>query len=313
MMMLMALAALLLIVTAFLTLLESILIYVDDVRLAGILSARPPRQQLLKEIVQNKQSYLSSMVLLINLISIGGSAIIGGVAAKYLTDSYLVMFSMLLTYVMLVFAKMLPKLLGPQLASKTLPKASLFLRIIYIGVAPLRWVTMIWARLFKVKDPQGLSIHELKYILRQLNHDGVMRKDTRRALEYVLASESRAIGELSKVADKNCLDCRATVTSVSELVATLNRKWYLLMDSGSAIAVVSHRAILRTMNMGGGDVMLEEIGNDVSFLDANTSLLEALKVMKKNKVNLCVVTGMGQPRTISLKAIYKAVLKKGKK
>ena len=313
MLMLLTLTTILVIITAALTLLESILIYVDEVRLAYILSHQPPRKKLLKEIVKNKQAYLSSMVLLINLISIGGSAITGGLASQVLNDWHLVIFSMTLTYVMLVFAKMLPKLLGPQMAHKTLPRASLLLYILYLCVTPLRWLTQVWATIFKVKTQNDLCVDELKFMLRHYNQEGLIHKETRKALEQVLAAEEKTINKLAKPASDLYLRSEESIELARLKIGTDQHKRYLLKTDHEISGVVLLSNINEALVNQQGALPMQSLAKKISFLSPDTPLLDALHTLSKEKASLGVVLIDEQPHTVSSKVIYRAILKKGKR
>ena len=313
MLILVLLVVCLLTTTAMLTLLESMLIYVDEIRLAYILSHRPPRPALLQKIIQQKQAYLSSIVLLINLISIGGSAMTGGLAAQLLDDWYLAVFSTGLTYIMLVFAKMLPKLLGPQVASQWLPKVSLIVHVLYLLATPLRWITLIWVRIFKIQSQNTLCLDELKFMLRHFNHEGLIHKETRKALEQVLASEHKTIESLAKPAPSLTLQASHSITQAKEVISTSHQKRYLVSDQEEFVGIVLRNNINKALLTQCPDYPLSSIMKPVSHLKPSTSLIEALQILSTNKHAYGLVFKGQKACIFSTKAIYRAILKKSKK
>ena len=87
MLLVVAVACLIVAFTAILSIIESAIIYVDDLRLATILRNKPENKADIKYIIKNKEAHLSSMVMLITLISIAGSSLIGAIAARHFNDT----------------------------------------------------------------------------------------------------------------------------------------------------------------------------------------------------------------------------------
>ena len=130
-------AALIVLLTAALSVIESAIIYVDELRLSTILRNKPKHRDDIKYIIRRKDRHLSSMVVLITLISIAGSSVIGAIAARTFDDLGLAIFTALLTYCMLVFAKILPKLYAMQVADKVLDRTAPFVRFVAFLLRPV--------------------------------------------------------------------------------------------------------------------------------------------------------------------------------
>ena len=188
-MLLISVAALIVILTGILSVIESAIIYVDELRLTTILRKRPKYADDIKYVIRNKHSHLSSMVVLITLVSISGSSMIGAMAARQLDDLWLAVFTGVLTYCMLVFAKILPKLFAVQMAESILNRSARFVRITCVVLKPLLRLTLIWVKLLKISPASDPTREELKSILKHFNKSGVIDREERKLAELALKNE----------------------------------------------------------------------------------------------------------------------------
>lgn len=82
------------------------------------------RLESLLEIKDNLQKYITTLVVLNNIVNIVGSIYIGAMAAKLFGEFYLGVVSGVLTFLIIVFSEIIPKVYGEKYSDKIAPKIS---------------------------------------------------------------------------------------------------------------------------------------------------------------------------------------------
>lgn len=112
---------------------ETALLSVPTFKARQLAQSRKPRALALLAIRQKINRPIATIVILNNLFNIVGSIVIGSIASDVFGDTLLGIFSGLLTFLVIVFAEILPKTLAEQYAQP-----------IALAVAmPMRWLTRI--------------------------------------------------------------------------------------------------------------------------------------------------------------------------
>ncbi|MGI9274634.1 MAG: CNNM domain-containing protein, partial [Endozoicomonas sp.] len=278
MLLVVAVAVLIVVITAILSVIESAIIYVDDLRLAAILSRKPVHGDDICYVIKNKDAHLSSMVVLITLISIAGSSSIGAIAAKQFDDIGLAVFTALLTYCMLVFAKILPKLLAVQIADTVLDHSAKFVRVVCLLLGPVLRLTLVWARLFRIRKDSELTLDELKTIIRHYNKSGIICREERNMAEQALDMNRKTLSDLLPESGSTVwLPAEATVSEVQERVLGNPFKRYVVVSGGRATGIVLYRHLTRCLVDGSHDCKVGELVRQVVYLEPETTLLEAIQ------------------------------------
>ncbi|WP_194842470.1 CNNM domain-containing protein [Endozoicomonas sp. OPT23] len=311
MLLVVAVAILIVIATAVLSIIESAIIYVDDLRLATLLRHKPSRADDIKYIIRNKDSHLSSMVVLITLISIAGSSLIGAIAARQLNDISLAVFTALLTYCMLVFAKILPKLFAVRMAEPVLNHSARFVRVICMLLRPFLKLTLVWAKIFRIEPASEPTRDELRSILKHFNKTGIIEREERDLAELALKMHQRT---LEALAGDECrmvwLPSDASVADVQENICSNPYKRYLVVKDNDVVGVVLYRHITSCLVNGDLDKTVGELAKKAVFLDQDSTLLDAMRAFGKERVSVALLSGREpeETRMITAKQVYRAIL-----
>ncbi|WP_257280194.1 MULTISPECIES: CNNM domain-containing protein [unclassified Endozoicomonas] len=311
MLLVVAVACLIVAVTAILSIIESAIIYVDDLRLATILRKKPVNKADIKYVIKNKEAHLSSMVMLITLISIAGSSMIGAIAAKHFNDTGLAIFTALLTYCMLVFAKILPKLFAVQMAEPVLNHSARFVRIICFLLRPMLKMTLVWARLFRFENTQEPSRDELKGIIRHFNKSGVIEREERKMAELALKMNQKTLAALTtENGPMVWLASDSKVQDIQAFICEHSYKRYLVVCDGAVVGIVHYRHITSCLVNGRADKTVGELARQVVFLEEQSTLLDAVKAFGKARASVALLAGRNpeQTRMITAKQVYQAIL-----
>ena len=307
-------ATLIVLLTAALSVIESAIIYIDELRLSTILRNKPKNLDDIKYIIRRKDQHLSSMVVLITLISIAGSSLIGAMAARQFNDLGLAVFTALLTYCMLVFAKILPKLYAVQVAEKVLDHSAPFVRVITFLLRPVIRFTLVWTRLFGMRETRKPTLEELKGIIRHYNKTGIIAKSERRVLEQTLMVNQMTLGDLlSDSGPTVYLHAEATLSDVQDRVLDNPYKRYLVVEDGYTTGVVLYRHLAGSLIQGQHDRQVRELARQVTWLDPDATLLDAMQALHESRSSVALLRGTdpASTRMVTAKQIYRAILQAG--
>lgn len=95
---------------------ETALLSVPLLKARQLAQSRKPRAMALLSIRQKVNRPIATIVILNNLFNIVGSIVIGSIAADVFGDTLLGIFSGILTFLVIVFAEILPKTVAEQYA-----------------------------------------------------------------------------------------------------------------------------------------------------------------------------------------------------
>ncbi|MGI9281692.1 MAG: CNNM domain-containing protein [Endozoicomonas sp.] len=311
MLLVVAVACLIVAFTAILSIIESAIIYVDDLRLATILRNKPENKDDIKYIIKNKEAHLSSMVMLITLISISGSSLIGAIAARHFNDTGLAIFTALLTYCMLVFAKILPKLFAVQMAAPVLNHSARFVRVICFLLRPLLKMTLVWARLFRIEKAQEPSRDELKGIIRHFNKSGVIEREERKMAELALKMNQKTLAALTtEDGPMVWLSSDSKVDDVQAFICEHSYKRYLVVENEKVVGIVLYRHITSCLVKGHSNKTVGDLVRQVIFMDEGNTLLDAVKAFGNARASVALLAGQNpeQTRMVTAKQVYQAIL-----
>ena len=313
MLLVVAVAVGIILVTGFLSMLEAVIISVDDLKLARILHRHPSHEKDIKYVIRNKSVHLSSTVLLTTLISIAGSSMVGALAATHFGSIGLAVFTGLLTYFMLVFAKVLPKLIAVQVADRVLEALAPTVRISCRLLKPLLWCVMIWSRMLRLKRSDKITRDDLRGIIKYYSKNGVINREESFIAEHALDIHNRRLSDL--LPDRGpmiWLPSDATIESIYEKVRQSNYKRYIVISQGRATGIVLYRHLARAVINGEQHKTIGDLARQAIFLAPETTLLEALEMFRSARASVAILPGdtPEESKFITAKQIYRAVLQK---
>ena len=99
---------------------ESALLSVNYVNIKELTEKKKPSKSSKKLlfIKENLRNYIAAIVILNNVINIGGSIFVGAYAVKLFGEMYLGIFSSVLTFLIIIFSEIIPKIYGERFSLK---------------------------------------------------------------------------------------------------------------------------------------------------------------------------------------------------
>lgn len=305
-------AGLVIAATSFLSLLEASVVAVDELRLVTLLYNSPDNKQAINKVFEKKREHLSAIVLLSTLISIAGSTFLGAMAARELNDLWLAIFTTLLAYFMLVFAKVLPKLLAVQIAGQVVGRCAPLIHGIYTVTRPVLLLALVWTRLLPKPVEQTRSRDELRSIIKHYGKRGVIGKKQRKFAEAVLTSDQKQLSLLVEHSQPVlCLSAEDTIAAVSTTLRTSPSKRYVVLQDDNPVGVVLYRHLARCMVNNDEHKTVGQLMRKTIILAPETSLHKAMTELQDARASFILLPGKAveQTRIISAKMLYQAMLR----
>lgn len=305
-------AGLVIATTSFLSLLEASVVAVDELRLVTLLYNSPDNKQAINKVFEKKREHLSAIVLLSTLISIAGSTFLGAMAARELSDLWLAIFTTLLAYFMLVFAKVLPKLLAVQIAGQVVGRCAPLIHGIYTITRPVLLLALVWTRLLPKPVEQTRSRDELRSIIKHYGKRGVIGKKQRKFAEAVLTSDQKQLSQLVEHSQPViCLNAEATIASVSVTLRTSPSKRYVVLKDNNPVGVALYRHLAQCMVSNEEHKTVGQLMRKTIILTPETTLHRAMTELQDARASFILLpeVAVNQTRIISAKMLYQAMLR----
>lgn len=310
-----AVAVFVIVLTAYFSLLEACVLGIDEVRLATILRKQPESKEHLKTLFHAKREHLSALVLLNTLVSIAGSSFIGALAVQEFDHLGMALFTGLLTYGMLVFAKMLPKVMAFQVAEEVIVRRAHLVCILRVLVKPALWLVFFWVRLLPLNKDHSVSRDDLHSIIRHYNKRGIIRRDERKLAQMALVAKQQTLADLfADRGDMIALDAQTPVGSLEDVLRNHPRKRYVVMNSQSVDGIVLYRHLARCYVKGEVDRTVGDLVRDALHLSPETTLFEAVNRFRESGSSVALMLPSEESekvRFVTAKQVYQALLQAG--
>ena len=245
-----------------------------------------------------------------------GSAFIGTLSAHVFSPIGLVLFTAGLTYFMLVFAKMLPKIMAVQLAEQVVVRRAPLIRFLRETVKPVLWLALIWVRVLPLKKGHTVSRDDLHSIIRHYNKRGVIGRSERKLAERVLATEQQTLAKLfSEQSSQLSLTSDTRIGTISETLRNNPQKRYVVMEDNRAIGVVLYRHLALSLVKDQTERTVGELIRQAIHLPPETTLFEAVNQFKTSGVSVAISTPEqssekpNEVRLVTAKQVYQALLR----
>lgn len=285
---------LLLLLSGLTSMTEAALFSVPLSRIHVALGARRRGARRLARIKEDMQRPVAALVILNNCVNIGGSIFVGFLAESVFGSARIAVFSALLTFLVIVFAEIIPKLLGERFSQGVALAAAPSLLLISRLLLPVIWLIEKITTPFAAKEQRSvaseeeirvlahlgnqagqISGHERELILRAFRLNDVTARDimTHRLKLSTLPADRR-IADL-RPEDIDLSHSRLLVTDGEDL------------DKVSGVAY--QRDLLLALARGPGDQTVDDIKKPATFVYESSPAHRLLREFQRTRQHLFVV------------------------
>ncbi|MGH8001637.1 MAG: hemolysin family protein [Brasilonema sp.] len=165
---------------------ETALFSVSKLRVRQLAQSKNPSAVALLAIRENMNRPIATIVILNNTFNIIGSILTGNIAAKVLGDSWLGVFSGVLTFLIIIFGEIIPKTIGERYAEQIAILAALPVTGLSIIFTPLVWILeTVTAPFSKGKRRPTTNEAEIKLLANIGQQEGIIENNEAEMIQRV--------------------------------------------------------------------------------------------------------------------------------
>ena len=302
--------------TFFLSLLESSILYVDELKVSIIKKRKPKRAKVFSAIMKKKKSHLSSMVVLNTIVSIMGSTVLGALSSAYFGSFIVAIYSFLLTYFILTISKILPKLLAINHSLTIFESSAYIIRALYFITIPMLWTTQIvtyWLTREQKKTTKNQSEEEFYAIIDYYKDKGVIHDTEKSVFERVMKMKNKKANELfNKSVSKFRLEnFDITANDLYKQYENTPPRKIFITYKGKVIGVLYNKDISRAIAYDNGKTKIMHLMRDPIIVSQDENLFEIVHRLNTEEKSVAVVMDSKDNPigVLTPKVIYRYLLK----
>lgn len=303
------------ILSSLFALVESAIMVMDDIKFHLFINRSDVKDSIknrVQKIMDKKDKHVTAMVVAITFTSILGSSLLGALAAKYLPQEQVIIFTISLTYLMLVFARTLPKIIASYDYEKILIKWSWIARGSYFVNYPFILMTMIWIKIFNLKSKRQMSLNELKMIIKHYRKNGIINKSEQKMLEQIFLIKQAKISDVVEKIETLTFDYNEEIDNYKYAFEDDKNKRFFVKDDDKYVGIIFFRDVASEIVKGTTSGMkVSSFVRGAILLSEDDNIMDTIVELKENNTTLGIVmdeeTNMPLG-TITLKQIYNHIL-----
>ncbi|MBE9199689.1 MULTISPECIES: hemolysin family protein [unclassified Nodularia (in: cyanobacteria)] len=165
---------------------ETALFSVSTLRVRQLAQSNNPSAVALLAIRENMNRPIATIVIMNNIFNIVGSIITGSIASQVLGDTWLGIFSGMFTFLIIIFAEIIPKTIGERYSEQIAMLTALPVTGLSIAFTPLVWIIEnLTARFFKTKKRPTTNEAEIKLLANIGQQEGIIQSDEAEMIQRV--------------------------------------------------------------------------------------------------------------------------------
>jgi CBS domain containing-hemolysin-like protein len=236
---------------------------------------------------------IMTIVIINNVSNIIGSIVVGALAAGVFGSQWLGAFSATLTFLVIVFAEIIPKTIGERFAK--LIAINMAIPVLYAArlMFPLIWFIEILTRPFSGKDSiQMTSEEEIRALTRLGQQTGAIEADESELIHRVFhLNDVTARDIMTPLSRIDALDGRRTLDEIRHELMTLTHT-RLPVHAGSlnkVTGVVHLRDMLQALSNDRDSLPVQELAKPPSFIPEMAAGDDLLRHFQQQKKHLAIV------------------------
>lgn len=165
---------------------ETALFSVSPLRVRQLAQSNHPAALALLAIRENMNRPITTIVIMNNIFNILGSIITGSIASQVLGDTWLGIFSAILTFLIIMFGEIIPKTIGERYCEQIAMVTSLPVTGLSLLFTPLVWIIEnVTAPFFKTKKRPTTNEAEIKLLANIGQQEGIIESDEAEMIQRV--------------------------------------------------------------------------------------------------------------------------------
>lgn len=165
---------------------ETALFSVSPLRVRQLAQSNHPATLALLAIRENMNRPIATIVIMNNIFNIVGSILTGSIASQVLGDTWLGIFSAILTLLIIMFGEIIPKTIGERYCEQIAMVTALPVTGLSLVFTPLVWIIEnVTAPFFKTKKRPTTNEAEIKLLANIGQQEGIIESDEAEMIQRV--------------------------------------------------------------------------------------------------------------------------------
>ncbi len=292
------------------SLIETSLIITDDLRFQALIAKTKDekKNRRLSRMLRKRDKYGASLSVAITLTNVTGSSILGSMAAKYLNSTWVVVFTITITYLMLVFARTVPKIYARKVNHDTLLKYTNLVQFIYAICIPILWFTLVWVKILKLnKNSKKPTITELKEIVSVYKKNGVIRSSEENIFSNIFDLREMRVDVFVNPKHKylSVYEDSTLNQSKEQILNSYYKKMIVKNKEEKIVGIVNDYILIQSLLNNKGDMKISEFTKKVNFVNEFDKIIDAISKLNHKVSQSVIINEDGKAiGVVSLKDMY---------
>jgi CBS domain containing-hemolysin-like protein len=261
-----------------------------DRRRRGALALRRLQRDLTRPIM--------AIVIWNNVANIGGSILVGSIAAKQLGSAWLGAFSALLTFMVIIFSEIIPKTLGERHALSVGLWVARPVMLLTRALLPVIVLVELLVRPIAPPTDRRTSEDEIRALTRQGGREGVIEEDESELIQRVFRMNDTTAGMImTPLSQVDTLEAGRSLGDLKEWARDVTHTRIPLHqadDLNTVVGVVNVRWILQALADRRHDQPVAALAQEPWFVPSSIRTDDLLREFQSRKQHLAVVVdGLG--------------------
>ena len=246
-------------------------------------------KKLLK-IKENLQKYISTIVILNNLINIVGSVYVGLLTTKIFGEIYLGIISAILTFLIIIFSEIIPKIYGEQYSEQISLKVASPLVILTTILSPVIFILDQITRIFiKETNSNNISEGEIKEMAALGHKEGSINKYENEVISNVFKMNDIDVYDImvpsSKVKTTNHKD---NFKKIINLAKKTGHTRFPVLKHNEIIGIINAKDLFKFYDKI-DKFLIDKILRPIIYAPESMKIFELEKLMKQERTHIAIV------------------------
>ncbi|MEC4812459.1 MAG: hemolysin family protein [Scytonema sp. PMC 1069.18] len=272
---------------------ETALFSVSIIRVRQLAQTNNRSAVALLAIRENMNRPIATIVILNNIFNIVGSIITGSLATKVLGDTWLGIFSGILTFLIIIFGEIIPKTIGERYAEQMSLFAALPVTALSIAFTPLVWMLETFTSPFtKGKKRPTTNEAEIKLLASIGQQEGIIERGEAEMIHRVFQLNDLTAGDImTPRIILTYIRGDLTLTEVKQYVITSQHTRIIVVDESidEVIGFALKQDLLTAMVEGRDNQNVATLARKVRFVPETIRADKLLKGFIEAHEHLAVV------------------------
>lgn len=272
---------------------ETALLSVPVLRVRQLAQSEKRSAIALIQIREHINRPIATIVILNNIFNIVGSILVGQVTASVLGDAWLGIVSGVLTFLIIVFAEILPKTLGERFAEPISLAVARPLQVLTVALAPLVWIVeQVTAPLTHGRQIPITNEAEIRFLAKLGRQEGIIEEDEAEMIQRVFRLNDVTASDLMtpRVALTYLAGDRTLADAKAKIIESQHSRIVVIGDSiDQVIGIALKDELLVALIHNQGHESIKRLARPARFVPETIRADKLLKSFQDYREHLVVV------------------------